>query len=155
MTQYRKERIAVDPIAFGEHLRSAREAKQWSQYDLSYEMTRIWRERRHSTENISLTWVKAAERGEFKSVDRLRITCAAEALGVPVTRLLPPQSTPEAEPRPKTPADVVVALRGYGMSDADIEKLLPIIQQFHAGNAAVRQWIETHLSNPPASSEED
>ena len=142
MTRMRRERIPIDPIAFGRILKTVRQEQGMSQQDLAFAMTLIWRRRMESAKAISLNWVRLAERGDLKSVDRYRIACAAEALHVPVTQLLPPASSEPEESSAKTPVDLVVAFRRYGISDADIETLLPLIREFTEGNDAVRMIVE-------------
>ncbi len=129
------DRIAVDPQAFGHILRDVRIQQGLSQENLALAMTLIERQtnlRGHTSYN----WVRLAERGELKSVDSRRILYAAEALHVPVSRLLPPPGPVTATEG--SAATLVVAFRRYGLAEADIEKLLAIVQQFTEGNPDVR-----------------
>lgn len=126
MQRTRRTRLPVDPEAFGRLLRQVRLERGLSQEALAFAMIPLWKRRHAGT--ISSTWVAQAERGLVKSVDRDRIACAAEALGVSVIRLLPQTDEP-----PATETDVALTLRRYGLSDADVERFLVAIQD------AVRQ----------------
>ncbi len=147
------DRIAIDPQAFGRILREVRIQQGLSQENLALAMTLIERQtnlRGHTSYN----WVRLAERGELKSVDSRRILYAAEALHVPVSRLLPPPGPVTATEG--SAANLVVAFRRYGLAEADIEKLLVIVQQFAEGNPDVHLVADRILlsrNNPadPAS----
>ncbi|PSR22060.1 MAG: hypothetical protein C7B43_20960 [Sulfobacillus benefaciens] len=150
------DRVAVDPEAFGQALRRAREASGLSQENLAFAMTMIWRQREPDVKEIvSFNWVRVAERGQLKSVDANRIVFAAEALKIPLSQLLRPPATPKGKAAlTATPANLVVAFRRYGLSDQDIDKLLPIIQQFAQGNPTVRDIIE-HMDIPDRRDDTD
>lgn len=123
MPRRRRERLPVDPIRFGEILREVRTERGMSQESLAYAMLNIWKER-HPTGKISAAWVRQVESGRIKSVDRERIACAALALQVPVTRLLPPVENPAS-----SATDVAIALRGYGLNDQEVERFLTQIHE--------------------------
>ena len=133
------ERISVDPQEFGQILRSVRSEQGLSQENLAMAMTMIERQKVPKGQT-SANWVRLAERGALKSVDTQRIMYAAEALGVPVSRLLPPPKDETAANG--SAASLIVAFRRYGLAEADIAKLLPLIQQFTAGNQEVRLLVE-------------
>ena len=124
----RVTRLPVAGPEFGDILRAVRTARHMSQEDLAREMTGAWH--RHGLPGkISFGWVKRIESHEVKSVDRLRIACAAEVLEVPVTRLLPPVRVQNTETENlETETDIVLALRSYGVEDRDIEDLLDTIK---------------------------
>lgn len=146
------ERISVDPQAFGRILRQVRIKQGLSQEQLAFAMTTI-AQRKTSGAHISYSWVRIAERGELKSVDTTRIMYAAEALAVPVSQLLPPPAG-ESETEGTT-SGLIMAFRRYGMAEKDIEMLLPLIQQFTAGNQEVRLLIEKFPIPPAGESDEE
>lgn len=123
MQRNRRDRLPVDPVAFGRILREVRTERNMSQESLAYAMLAIWKQR-HPDGKISAAWIKQVERGMIKSVDRERVACAALALRVPVTRLLPPIEGPAP-----TDTDVALALRGYGLTDHEVEQFLSQIQK--------------------------
>lgn len=123
MTNQRRYRIPIDPVAFGQVLREVRMERKMSQEGLAFAMIPIWARRKRKG-TISSAWVKQAEMGRMKTVDRERIACAAEALGVPVTRLLPSIDVP-----PGNETDVTMALRSYGLTNDEAEKFLADIDR--------------------------
>lgn len=120
------ERIPVNGKQFGKVLQRIRQEKNLTQEDLAYAMKIIWEREKYSG-RISSGFIKGIENGTVQSVSRLRISVAAEALAVPITRLLSPEVVLDEVP-PTTDADIVLALRGYGLSDPQIEEIL---QQLH------------------------
>ncbi len=147
MAQHKRgERIYIDAEELGRTVRELRLSANMSQQDLAFATTVAWRQLTGIQTTISFNWIRLLERGEVRSVNRDRIACVAEALHVPVTRLLPVKKIGQNE-TPGTTADLVVAFRRYGMTDKDIETLLPFIEQFAHGDDDVRVLVEKIYQN--------
>lgn len=115
-------RLSIDPVAFGRILREVRLSRNMTEQDLADAMTPIWRREDPNRPAISLAWVRRAERGEMASLAKERLAIAAEALAVPLSRLMPPQEAP-----PTSRVDLVVYLRGYGVPNDAIDRLVATI----------------------------
>ena len=132
------DRIPVDPQAFAAIIRTQRLEHQWSQEDLAYQVTTVLRQiTGNPTDKITASWIRMAERGDPRLVRYGRLVALAEVFDVPLTAVAPapqPLKTPTgAAPSPtaaSADAELIVAFRKYGMQDADIQQLLPVIRQF-------------------------
>ncbi|PSR37269.1 MAG: hypothetical protein C7B44_04705 [Sulfobacillus thermosulfidooxidans] len=129
MAPARRSRLPIDPDEFGQRLANIRRQQGYSQEDLSFAMQQIWKNHQRPGK-ISTGWVQQVEQGMVRSVDRMRILCAAEALGVPITQLLPPLSA-DAMPQ-GTETDIALALRAYGLNDQEIERVLEVVRHIVA-----------------------
>ena len=120
-------RIAADSQTIGALIHKARQAKKMSQQEMIFEMNVLMRKRFPTGKRrlISLDWLRQIERGDPQTISTERIGYAAEVLGIPVSQLLPVLKSPETE---TDVADVVLALRGYGVSEQSVEKILQYIQ---------------------------
>ncbi len=119
----RRERLTIDGPAFGAILRQARLARGWSQETLAFAMIECWR-KRNQAGTVSSGWVKQVELGLTQSIDRERVACAAEALGIPVTRFLPTIAGPESG----NAVDLALLLRAYGLDATGIDQILHTVQ---------------------------
>ncbi|WP_020375112.1 helix-turn-helix domain-containing protein [Sulfobacillus thermosulfidooxidans] len=149
MPQSRRDRLPIDAKAFGEILRTVRLERGMSQEALAFAMIPLWKKRNRSG-TISAGWVKQVEHGLVKSVDRDRVACAAEALGVPVTRLLPPV----AGPTTVSDTDLALMLRAYGLSDTEVDAFLTAVQNVIKGRTALKRENPLCPENTPHHNED-
>lgn len=115
------DRLSINPEEFSRTLKEIRQKRGFSQQDLAMEMTMKAREITHNPKypTIAVEWVRRLEQGHAQSVSSERISLAAVALGVPVSDLLPGIELP-----PTSLTDVAVALRGYGVDDNTLRRIL-------------------------------
>lgn len=118
-------RITIDPKPFAETLQRLRRKKGFSQHGLATEMTIVARDTTGNAKYpaIPVEWVRRIEQGHMQTVSSERVALAALALGVTVSDLLPAADAP-----PATITDIALALRGYGMPDAAIRRILTYIE---------------------------
>lgn len=117
-------RIPIDPKEFSRTLKELRQKRGFSQQDLAMEMTLKAREITNNPKypTIAVEWVRRVEQGHSQSVSSERVSLAAAALGVPVSDLLPGTELP-----PASLTDVAIALRGYGVDDDTVRRILDYI----------------------------
>ncbi len=145
-------RIAADSQTIGALIREARHAKKLSQLEMVFEMNVLLRKRYPQSKRglISLDWLRQIERGDPQTVSTERIGYAAEVLGIPVSQLLPVIDPAETE---TDVGDVVLALRGYGVSEQSVEKILQYIKEDKDRDGTVKEELGGPIPKPTEAPE--
>lgn len=127
-------RVEADVKTIGMIVREKRTEKGMSQQDVLFQINQLERQRYPKKKKlISFEWLRQLERGDPRTISTERLGYLAEVLEIPISQFLPVIAS-------ETHNDVgavALALRGYGVSERSVEKIL---QYIHDEKEATGDW---------------
>ena len=118
------DRQWVTQEEIGQRVRELRQARGFSQERLAHEAAQIYWQHHPDGPMLTIHWVMRLERAFTNVIDVEKLSAVAAALGVPLSRLV----LPESEARDPL-EQLAVALRAAGMKPAAIQKTLEDLRQ--------------------------
>lgn len=144
-------RLDADIKTIGTIIREKRLEKGLTQQGLVFEMNVLMRKQKPKKQRlISLDWLRQIERGDPRTISTERLGYAAEVLGIPVSQLLPVMTSTGTN---SDVTEVILALRGYGVSEQSVEKILQYIQDEKEHEEKSTGDLGGPIPKPPAESE--
>lgn len=139
------KRITVDPDSLSENIRVLRQESGLSQSEFAFKVTQAWQKMQHTNRIVTVDWLRTIENAKTRTVEISKLLAVATALKVPLSRVLPPQTTAD---QTDSQANLVVALRDYGMDVEGIEATVAFVQQWRKDRQAKKSKPEAPEETP-------